>query len=421
MRFADLYLLKYGGFDDFKLLFPKQELDFHLIEGANEAGKSTAVDAVSDLLFGFQHAKSQDYRFNASLLRVAATLQDGEQEFVCQRKRGRSGSLMDMSGMAMQEGQLLSMLHGKTRDSFRLAWSLNHIQLREGGKSIVEAKDDVGQAIFAAGSGLMGISGVLRGLEEECDAIWKKRANTSSAWHIANHNLQAALQSVKANGIRPKDWVQAKEHIESLQEHRTVLDKERSKFQSEDKKLQRIRRLAGPLRRRYELEAMLDGRSTPPLSEAVENAFDAAVEALAAAQRACDTADDLLGNYREQFDALQRDPAVLSLSDEIGELLEERGAIRKALSDLPKREAELTAQQSAITELVHELHLPDRALQDLAASLPSRVSMARLRELARERERFEVTLETSRVILPRRRQKKRHWTHYCNRRKSRRA
>jgi hypothetical protein len=37
---------------------------------------------------------------------------------------------------------------------------------------MVEAKNDVGRTLFAAGSGLTGVSDELRRLEVEADAIW---------------------------------------------------------------------------------------------------------------------------------------------------------------------------------------------------------------------------------------------------------
>ena len=387
MRFANLQLLKYGRFDGCELSFPNGERDFHLIAGPNEAGKSTAMDAVSDLLFGFPHSKSQDYHFDAALLRIAATLQDGGDEVTFQRRRGRANTLTDLAGQVMQENKLLGMLSGQTRDSFRLAWSLNHKQLREGGQSIVEAKDDVGQAIFAAGSGLVGIAGALRRLEEESEAIWKKRSTTTT-WHIANRNFQTAMQSVRANAIRPKEWLDAKERVDVLRKRRDALNEQKSILKTEDGRIQRIRRLSGPIRRLRQLQTILDGRTVPPLTEAEENAFAAALVSLAAAQRTCDTANELLNGYQSQLEALHRDSAILPFEDEIERLSEQRGAVRKGLEDLPKRQSELTQRETDILELLGELSLPEQPIDELVRTLPSRNCIIRLRDRARELEKL---------------------------------
>lgn len=53
MRFSSLNLERYGRFEGCELSFRASSPDFHIIYGPNEAGKSTSLSAVSDLLFGF--------------------------------------------------------------------------------------------------------------------------------------------------------------------------------------------------------------------------------------------------------------------------------------------------------------------------------------------------------------------------------
>ncbi|MCQ8768163.1 AAA family ATPase, partial [Escherichia coli] len=73
----------------------------------------------------------------------------------CRRKRGNVRTLLDAADQPIGEGPLTALLAGQTRESFLRAFSLDHTRLREGGRSMLEAKDDIGQAIFAAGSGLV--------------------------------------------------------------------------------------------------------------------------------------------------------------------------------------------------------------------------------------------------------------------------
>ena len=69
MRFDRLHLLRYGAFDDCEIRF-RQDAQLHLIYGPNEAGKSATLAAISDLLFGFQNAKTYDFRCEAAALSV---------------------------------------------------------------------------------------------------------------------------------------------------------------------------------------------------------------------------------------------------------------------------------------------------------------------------------------------------------------
>ncbi len=62
MRFRRLDLLRYGPFTD-KVLTFRPEAKLHLVFGPNEAGKSSSLAAIGDLLFGF--AKRKEYDFPA--------------------------------------------------------------------------------------------------------------------------------------------------------------------------------------------------------------------------------------------------------------------------------------------------------------------------------------------------------------------
>ena len=72
MRFVTLALERYGHFDDCRLSFRSGEPDLHVVYGANEAGKTTSMAAVSDLLFGFLGRSPYNFLYDYSLLRVGA-------------------------------------------------------------------------------------------------------------------------------------------------------------------------------------------------------------------------------------------------------------------------------------------------------------------------------------------------------------
>ena len=397
MRFDELVLRKYGSFEGCELPFPSGNQDFHIISGANEAGKSTAMEAVTDLLFGFPHGKSQDYKFDANLLRVAATLRNGSESLTVQRKRGKAGTtLLDLTETVVPEGKLITMLGGQTRDSFRLAWSLSHKQLRDGGQSIAEAKDDIGQAIFAAGSGLVGVAETLQTLEAEIDRVWKKKGSTGT-WNVASKSFQEASHSVRAQSMRPKDWLDARDLVELLRQRRDARNESRATLRTEEKRIQRTRRLAGSIRRFLEVKTELGDRRTTQLSVNDEQAFEAAMLAFAEAQRKDDAAAELIAGLENQQSLLGCDPTILAIEDKIADLIERRGAVRQALEHIPKREAELGQRTLAIASLLTELGLkPSDDVTTLLSELPARFHIISVREQARKCERLLEAAKTAR-------------------------
>lgn len=380
MRFAQLNLLRYGSFDNVALIFPKSERDFHLILGPNEAGKTTALDAITDLLFGFPHAKTQDYRFDANLLRVGAEVENGHGPIPVFRKRGLKGTLLDPSDQIVPENSLQLMLHGLTRETYRLAWSLNHQQLREGGQAIADAKDDIGQALFAAGSGLVSIPRILQELEKEVDTIWRPRGRTGT-WNTAQRSYQEAMNVVREKSLRPTKWIDAKEKVEKLEQEKSQLEAKRRDLQIEEQSLQRIRRVLPLLYRLSEIESALDGCTQPPLTDAQEASFFIQKEVLAKATAEVAKDERLLQSYENQLELLVQDPDILSREQAIQELIEDRGAVRSSKNDLPKRQAELDLQLATIAGLKKELAIQEeKTIEELISSLPLRTQISRLRE-----------------------------------------
>ena len=61
MRIERLHLERYGIFTDRSLSF-RPEAALHVVLGANEGGKTSALWAIGDLLFGFGARTDYDFR-----------------------------------------------------------------------------------------------------------------------------------------------------------------------------------------------------------------------------------------------------------------------------------------------------------------------------------------------------------------------
>ena len=70
MRFAELNLIRFGQFEGCDLKFPAAPSDLQIICGPNEAGKSTTMEAVSNLLFGIPMRTPYDFVHSKPMLRV---------------------------------------------------------------------------------------------------------------------------------------------------------------------------------------------------------------------------------------------------------------------------------------------------------------------------------------------------------------
>ena len=63
MRLARLDLLRYGRFTNRSIELPRAERDIHVVFGPNEAGKTTSLTAIEDMLLGGRSAYWPSGRF----------------------------------------------------------------------------------------------------------------------------------------------------------------------------------------------------------------------------------------------------------------------------------------------------------------------------------------------------------------------
>ncbi|MDR7118483.1 AAA family ATPase [Caulobacter sp. BE254] len=393
MRLSELHLERYGRFEDHKLSFPAAERDFHLIYGPNEAGKSTTLAAISDLLFGFEHAVAQDYRFAAGLLRVGAVLEEGDQRLTCRRRRGRQGTLIDLADQPLDEGALFAMLHGQGRDAFLVASSLDHTRLRRGGQAMAESKDDLGQMLFAAGSGLTGVRSVLAGLDGELDEIWGPRRSDKRSFTRAERTATEARGALRDAAVKPAEWVKARDACEQLRTDHHAAEAARSEAVAGLAAVERLRRVLTPLARRSTLLGELNSDTSTAVPEAVEAAAREALRTVSAQTQARDAARALLTAVSRRLEAEPADTETLAFAARIDALVQMVGAEADRREQTPRRVRELQVRRTAAEAAARRLGLViDERLE---VALPTEAEITRLRELASRRVQLLAVQETA--------------------------
>ena len=398
MRFSRLSLHKYGHFDDCDLHFPKGELDFHVVFGSNEAGKSTTLSAAGDLLFGFPHGRAYDFRHDASLLRVGALLEDGKASLAVRRRRGNQNTLLDDAGLPVQEAALHGMLRGRSAEEFRTHFSLDHARLREGGRAMVDARGDLAQTVFAAGSGILHAQALLRDLQAEADAIWSP-SRTRSTCKQAARDLAEAESRVKAALRKPRLWEKARDLRDGLVEARAKLEGERANHQSELRCMARRRALAVPVRQRANLLAEMAGLSAPAFDTAQEHLYEQTAQAITAAEIKLRAAEAAIAETTGARAAIEVDHTMLHHREAIDTLVATAGAAGEAERDLPGIEAELREALALSDRLIRDLGLAPGPPDVVLDRLPSPALLADLQDRATARQKLDTRLEEVREQL----------------------
>ncbi|MER9457408.1 AAA family ATPase [Mesorhizobium sp. M0478] len=180
MRLQRLDLIRYGKFTDGTIDFgPKPESgpDLHIVFGLNEAGKSTALSAYLDLLFGIEERSRYNFLHEYSAMRIGGVLELAGSEHTFTRTKQRTNSLLNATGQSVSEVAITAHLAGLSRDAYTTMFSLDDETLEAGGKSILESRGDLGKLLFTASAGLGNASDTLNGLEAEADALYRKQAH----------------------------------------------------------------------------------------------------------------------------------------------------------------------------------------------------------------------------------------------------
>jgi uncharacterized protein YhaN len=181
MRLKRLDLTRYGKFTDHSIDFAEREAgrpDLHIVYGPNEAGKSTALAAFLDLLYGIEPRSRFNFLHPYPVMRIGAALEFGGQVLELARIKRAQNDLLDAGGRPIAEASIAGQLGGIDRDSYRAMFSLDDETLEAGGESILASKGDLGELLFSASTGLADLSRALVDLRGEADGFYRYHARS---------------------------------------------------------------------------------------------------------------------------------------------------------------------------------------------------------------------------------------------------
>lgn len=398
MRFERLELVAFGHFTDRVLEFGDGAPDLHVIYGANEAGKSTTLAAISDLLFGVEtHSR---YGFlhgykTMALGALGATVAVGDQRLAFRRRKGNANTLLDAAGQPLDDGRLAALLGPVDRGFFSGMFGLDHTGLRKGGADILSAEGDLGQSLFQAGAAIRDLHQLLGRLDGEAADLFtplaqKRRLNGLLA------DFKTARARIGQEGLKGDDWKERRRQRDAVAARLAEIDTERRDLSRRLKGAERIRRVLPLLANSRNLAAELAELATTPLLP--ESAAEDRRQALGERQacgRGLAEANAAIERIAARRAAISADESVLAMAEEVARLTEQRGAVRKAMDDLPKRKGEKDQLDAAISGALRELGssaataAPTSVTRAARAILPARPAVAELRALITEAVRLE--------------------------------
>lgn len=399
MRLSRLDLLRYGHFTGRSVDFPRAPRDLHLIFGPNEAGKSTALTAIEDLLFGIPMHSALNFLHGYKDMRLGAVLEAANERLEFRRRKGNKNTLLgaDEQPLAGGDAMLQPFLAGAHREFFQRMFSLDHQRLEKGGKDILDARDEIGQMLFAASAGISDLRQRLETLEQEADDLWGSRRSGQRLYTKAADRLEQAERNLREHTITATQWEEKRAAAAAADATHATLEAEYMGLQAERRRLARIRRVHRDVRRKQDLSRELAELGTvAAIPDGTEQQLAGAESQALRATIRIDTLAERIRETTEQLAGLTVDEDLLRRSEDVQFVYELRIKARGARDDLPRRQAELAAAEDRLMALARELGWRSDAADTVLETLPPRPKLYLVRALLAERGSAASALESAR-------------------------
>lgn len=362
MWLSRLDLLAFGRFSDVRLhLGP----GLHLIYGPNEAGKSTTLRAIRQLLFGFDERPTDNFVHANPNLRIGGVVCDGSsRQLEVIRRKTRKDSLRAADDtQIVDEAHLEELLCGLDETTFSSRYGIDYDRLVEGGRQIANGSGDLGEILFATGSGVRDLTSIQLQLDEEAAELFRPKGQKQRL-NVALVEWQKQKELVNQKLLPVSGWEEAdrlRHETETQLEHAS---REWTRQTAEGDRF-RIWLQAWPLILEQEtLERQLASlESTPPLpSDFGKVRQEAAVLVKHAQDLEATASEDLLQAERE-LQSLAIPKGLLERADELNKLSTEWGSYRKAQIDRPTLVEQTQRHAATISDLLEGL---GRSPEDLS-------------------------------------------------------
>lgn len=399
MRILELKLDAFGPFTQVALDFSRGHAGLHVVYGPNEAGKTSALRAIRDLFYGIPHRSPDDFIHDSRKIRLGGLLEhsSGEQLAFVRLKKTKNALVQGDGETPLDPAVLSRFLGGVDQALFQTVFGIDHETLVKGGQAIIEGGGNLGNALFAASSGIANFKGVQQKLQEKADELFKAGGRNQRIPR-AIAELREADRQLKTLQLPSERWARHEEALRVARERQAALEARRREVESRASRLRRIQAALPLFSERSQILGELSGlRDAVLLPEDFgERRRNSQLDLAAAAQeirRARQSIEELTGRLA----AIALPETLLAAEADIEALRNRRAEQRKAQEDRLKRERDLQEKEHAARDVLQSL---GRA-RDLAQAEPLRLRVdepPRITQLAHQYTELSARRDQARAL-----------------------
>ena len=401
MKILQLNLLAFGYFTDTPIDLSKGEEGFHIIYGPNEAGKSSALRALQQMLYGIHTRSSDNFLHHHNKMRIGGVLRHSNgSELAFIRRKGRVNTIRAVdTGEALDESLLETFLGGVDTDTFTTMFGIDHSKLVKGGENILEGGGDIGPALFAAGSGITDLRNVQNDLRGKAEELFTPTA-TKKSINKALSELKQKKKEIREAQLPAQEWQRHEQELRNAEKRIGEVTVELEGKRAERTRLGRIEE-ALPLigKRNGLLEDYKSYADVVLLSENFSKRRGDFVTELRIAENDRKHAIEVIEENEKSMEGIEISEAVLEGAEVIDELYKELGSYQKAARDRIQLQTERDILRSEAKEILSGLR-DDLTLDEAEKLRLKKTEIVEIRELSTEYDRLLTTLKSSQGRVP---------------------
>ena len=391
MRIRDLRIDGFGRFANLQLgPFNRPVTVFH---GPNEAGKSTLLEFIRRVLFGFPDGRS---RLNPYPPLAGGRhggrvtiLSDAGEVVTIHRSQGARGGVVTLStelGRPLPSYDLPRLLGHHSRDVFQRVFAFTVDELHD---EALLSDESVNSQIYSAGMGGAKLPDALKRLSDEKGGLFRKGGSKHAIHRVAQslERVDSALREVDENAL---EYGRLSARLEEVESELKRQNKRRREHQAQLDYQQQLGRAWGDWN---DLVASEQGMIKLPIvkdfpSHGV-NRLEALEERVRNARRERDSAHRDVEEAKARANTQIEHEAILESSTEISNLQRRRDYFDSAVRDLPKVETELSGFKNELTGALGELgsDWDEYRLVSFDLSIATRQDVSQHQETLRETRR----------------------------------
>ncbi|MDP6444989.1 MAG: AAA family ATPase, partial [Pirellulaceae bacterium] len=360
MKLLAVDVENYGVFVNRRLEF---EAGFQIVYGANETGKTTLLNLIRELLFGFPHRSRYAFSGHSGEMAATATVEmSGGERIRFRRRKGRVDTVageVEGRGQTIDENMLTAMLGRAERGLYQNVFGFSVDELAAGEESLRHA--NFREALLGGGMGnLAGLQRLLGSLDRDTKELFGPRSTKPPINQLLTR-IETGEEQLAELAVAPNEYARWHQDADAcdarVEQLEARLRQLRTRLHRADLKLA----ASGPCRQLADARRMLKdlNRQLAAAENLPANALDrirALHDALASvAARTTELQRDL-AEVNLKLNDIVVDDAFVEDGELVARLARDVGRIERCRRDLPKLRQESTTLANEAAEQLRKIH-----------------------------------------------------------------